>query len=58
MLQLTPPKSLTLLISVALAGLAASIHYANVPIPYTHSGFTILLTSYAVLLLGNLFEEL
>ncbi len=56
MLQLTPPKSVTFLISVALAAIAASIHYAHVPIPYTHSGFSILFAGYAVLLAGNLLE--
>jgi hypothetical protein len=42
MLQLTPPKTATFLISFALAAIAASIHYADVQIPYTHSGFSIL----------------
>ena len=56
MLQLTPPKTVTFLISVALAVIAAGIHYAHVPIPYTHSGFSILLAGYAVLLAGNLLE--
>src|SRR5262245_40336241 len=54
-LQLTPPKTVTFLISV-LAAIAASIHYAHVPIPYTHSGFSILFAGYAVLLAGNLLE--
>jgi hypothetical protein len=56
MLQLTPPKTLTFLVSVILAAVAASIHYANVQIPYTHSGFSILFAGYAVLLAGNLLE--
>jgi hypothetical protein len=56
MLQLTPPKYLTFFISVALAVIAAMVHYAHVPIPYTHGGFTILFTGYAVLLFGNLLE--
>ncbi|MGD9502139.1 MAG: hypothetical protein AB7V40_06595 [Methyloceanibacter sp.] len=56
MLQLTPPKTITFLISVALAAMAAIIHYAHVPIPYTHSGFSILFAAYAALLAGNLLE--
>jgi hypothetical protein len=39
-----------------LAAFAASIHYAHVPIPYTHSGFSILFAAYAALLAGNLLE--
>ena len=58
MLHLTPPKPLTLIISVALASIAATVHYTHVPIPYTHSGFTILFVSYAVLFVSNLLEEL
>jgi hypothetical protein len=56
MLQLTPPKTVTFLVSVILAAVAASIHYADVQIPYTHSGFSILFAGYAVLLAGNLLE--
>jgi hypothetical protein len=56
MLRLTPPKILTFLVSVALAATAAAVHYANIPIPYTHTGFTILFAGYAVLLFGNLLE--
>lgn len=56
MLQLTPPKTITFLVSVALAAVAASIHYAHVPIPYTHSGFSILFAAYAALLAGNLLD--
>jgi hypothetical protein len=58
MLDLTPPKTLTFLISVALATVAAIVHYAQVHIPYTHSGFSILIAGYGVLLSGNLFREL
>ena len=56
MLQLTPPKRVTFFISVALALVAAIIHYAHVAIPYAHSGFTILFIGYLVLLTGNLLE--
>ena len=36
--------------------IAVIIHYANVPIPYVHSGFVILLIGYLVLLAGNVLE--
>ena len=54
--MLTPPKTVTFLVSVILAAIAASIHYADVQIPYTHSGFSILFSGYAALLAGNLLE--
>ena len=56
MLRLTPPKQVTLFISVAVAIVAAVIHYGNVSIPYSHSGFTILLIGYLVLLAGNVLD--
>ncbi|MGI8725450.1 MAG: hypothetical protein ACR2J1_08905 [Methyloceanibacter sp.] len=43
-------------ISVAVAIVAAVIHYGNVSIPYAHSGFTILLIGYLVLLAGNVLD--
>jgi hypothetical protein len=56
MLRLTPPKHVTFFISVAVAVIAVIIHYANVAIPYVHSGFVILLIGYLVLLAGNVLE--
>jgi hypothetical protein len=56
MLRLTPPKQVTFFISVAVAIVAAVIHYGNVSIPYAHSGFTILLIGYLVLLAGNVLD--
>ncbi len=56
MLRLTPPKTVTFLVSFALAAISVGIHYAHVSIPYTHSGYTILFAAYAVLLVGNLLE--
>ena len=56
MLRLTLPKTVTFLISVALAAIAVAVHYAHVPIPYTHSGFTLLFAGYVVLLFANLLE--
>ena len=56
MLRLTPPKHVTFYISVALAVVAAVIHYFNIPNPITHSGFIILLVGYLVLLAGNVLD--
>ena len=56
MFQLTPPKQVTFFISVALALVAAIIHYAHLDIPYVHSGFTILFIGYLILLAGNLLK--
>jgi hypothetical protein len=56
MLRLTPPKLMTFYISVAVAIIAAIIHYAHIDIPYVHSGFTILLIGYLVLIAGNVLE--
>jgi hypothetical protein len=57
LLELTAPKNVTFIISVALAVIAAVLHYANIPIPgVTHSGFVILLLGYLVLLAGNVFR--
>jgi hypothetical protein len=55
--RLTPPKQLTLLISVVLAILAAILHYTGISIPLvgTHT-FGVLLIGYLVLLAGNLIE--
>jgi hypothetical protein len=56
MFRLTPPKHVTLFISVAVAVIAVIIHYAGVDIPHVHSGFVILLIGYLVLLAGNVLE--
>jgi hypothetical protein len=58
MLALTPPKHVTLYISVAIAIIAIIIHYAKIDIPHVHSGFVILLIGYLVLLAGNLLKGL
>jgi hypothetical protein len=58
MLALTPPKHVTLYISVAIAIIAIIIHYAEIDIPHVHSGFVILLIGYLVLLAGNLLKGL
>ena len=56
MLRLTPPKQLTFFISVAIAVVAAVIHYVPISIPHVHSGFTLLLIGYLVLLAGNVLD--
>ena len=61
-MPLTPPKQVTLLISVALAVIAVvvrSLVYMNVEMPITFptGGFLLLLIGYLVLLAGNLFEQ-
>ena len=56
-MRLTPPSNAIFYISVALAVIAAILHYANIPIPHvTQTNFVTLLISYLVLLAGNLFE--
>jgi hypothetical protein len=41
---------------VAIAVVAAVIHYFNIANPISQSGFTILLAGYLVLLAGNMLE--
>jgi hypothetical protein len=55
-MQLTPPKQVTFIISIALGLIAAIIHYGHIAIPYAHSGFTILFVGYVVLVAGNMLE--
>lgn len=56
MFRLTPPKHVTFYVSVAIAVVAAVIHYFNIANPISQSGFTILLVGYLVLLAGNMLE--
>lgn len=61
MLQLTPPKQMTFIISVAFAVIAVvvrSLIYMDVEMPITFptGGFLLLLIGYVVLLAGNLLE--
>jgi hypothetical protein len=59
-LQITPPKQMTLLISVALAVVALVVRflaYKGMQMPmFPAEGFLLLLVGYLVLLAGNLFE--
>ncbi len=53
MIELTPPKQVTFLISVLVAIFAALVHWGVIPIPQLYSGFTVLLIGYLILLAGN-----
>jgi hypothetical protein len=55
---LTPPTQLTLLVSLLLAIFAALVHYVPLPVPHLHTGFTVLMLGYLVLLAGNVFRGL
>ncbi len=62
MLRLTPPKQITFLISVVLAGIAVvawSLIYMDVEMPITFptGGFLLLLFGYLVLLAGNVLDN-
>ena len=57
MLDLSAPKVITFIASVVLALVAVVIHYAHIKVPFTHTGFSILLVAYAVLAAGNVFRD-
>ena len=54
----TPLTQWTLLISLLLAIFAALVHYVPLTVPHLHSGFTVLMLGYLVLLVGNLFRRI
>ena len=54
---LTPPKQLTLLISLILAIFACLVHWLHVAVPLFHTGFTVLVLGDLVLLAGNVFRD-
>ena len=57
MLALTPPRHVTLYLSVALAIIAIVVHFANIALPvFPAHGFVILLLGYLVLLAGNVLK--
>ena len=58
MLDLSAPKVITFIASVVLALVAVVIHYAHIAVPFSRTGFTILLVAYAVLAAGNVFRDL
>jgi len=55
--ELSAPKVITFIVSAVLALLAALVHYAHIEVPYTRTGFSILLVGYLVLAAGNLFRN-
>jgi hypothetical protein len=52
-LELSAPKNVTFIVSVVIAVIAAIIHYAHIQIPFSHTGFGILLVAYLILAAGN-----
>lgn len=56
-LELSAPKVITFVISVVLALIAAVAHYAHIALPFSRTGFTLLLVGYLVLAAGNVFPN-
>ena len=56
-LDLSAPKLITFVISVVLALIAAVTHYAHIELPFSRTGFTLLLVGYLVLAAGNVFRN-
>ena len=56
-LELSAPKLITFIVSAVLALVAAAIHYAHIEVPFSRTGFTILLVGYLVLAAGNVFRN-
>jgi hypothetical protein len=54
---LTPPKQLTLLVSLVLAISACLVQWLHVAIPPLHNGFILLILAYLLLLAGNVFRD-
>jgi len=52
-LELSAPKVITFVISVVLALIAAVAHYAHIALPFSRTGFTLLLVGYLVLAAGK-----
>jgi hypothetical protein len=57
MLDLSAPKVITFIASAVLALFAVVVHYAHIEVPFSRTGFTILLVAYAVLAAGNVFRD-
>ena len=55
---LTPPKQVTLLLSLMLAISACLVHWLHIAVPLLHSGFVVLVFGYLVLLAGNVFRDI
>jgi hypothetical protein len=56
--NLSAPKVITFIASVVIAFAAVVIHYAHIDVPFSRTGFTILLVAYAVLAAGNVFRDI
>jgi hypothetical protein len=54
---LTPPKQVTLLVSLILAIFACLVQWLHLAAPPLHNGFVILVFGYLVLLAGNVFRD-
>jgi len=54
---LTPPKQLTLIVSLLIAIFACLVHWVHVASPPLHSGFVLLVLAYLILLAGNVFRD-
>jgi len=54
---LTPPKQLTLIVSLLIAIFACLVNWVHVASPPLHSGFVLLVLAYLVLLAGNVFRD-
>jgi hypothetical protein len=57
-MNISPPKQVTLLISVLIAIFAALVHWHVIPLPQLHTGFSVLGIGYLLLLAGNLLRGL
>ena len=54
---LTPPKQITLIVSLLVAIFACLVHWLHLFSPPLHSGFTTLLLGYVILLAGNVLKN-
>jgi hypothetical protein len=55
---LTPPKQITLIVSLSIAIFAALVHWLHITGTSLGTGFTVLLIGYMVLLAGIVFRGL
>jgi hypothetical protein len=56
-LELSAPRVITFVISAILALIAVVSHYAHIELPFSRTGFTLLLVGYLVLAAGNVFRD-
>ena len=57
-LDFSAPRVITFSVAVAVALIAAIIHYAHLAVRLFHSGFTLLLVGFLVLAAGNVLRGL